>query len=119
MCKPRRRNVNVLQRIYRGRESKLRIQCPESAGYDQAGKKAAFRTAFRRAIKKKSKATLRLPPFEMEGVEDFYTYFVDLMGVSEDLFWYSEWSFLMTIVENRSAVNAWKNYAEEKMMERK
>jgi hypothetical protein len=55
----------------------------------------------------------------MEGVEDFYTYFVDLMGVSEDLFWYSEWSFLMTIVENRSAVNAWKNYAEEKMMERK
>ena len=55
----------------------------------------------------------------MEGVEDFYTYFVDVMKVSEEVFWYSEWEFLISIVENRAAVEDWKSYIEEKLSKRK
>lgn len=41
------------------------------------------------------------------------------MGISEELFWYSEWSFLLTVVENKQAVDEWLGYVEEKMLERK
>ncbi len=62
---------------------------------------------------------MKLPRFEIETVEDMYTYYVIMNGLDEDVFWYSECNVLMTILANKSAYEAWKAYAEEKMMERK
>lgn len=52
-------------------------------------------------------------------MEDLYTYFVEIFHISEELFWYSEWSVLQTILENKLAVDEWKAFVDEKMRERK
>ena len=41
------------------------------------------------------------------------------MGISEELFWYSEWSFLLNVLENKIAVDNWLAHEREKAMERK
>jgi hypothetical protein len=51
-------------------------------------------------------------------VEDMYVYYVIMNGISEDLFWYSEYNSLLTILEDKYAYEAWKAYAEEQMLER-
>ena len=60
-----------------------------------------------------------MPRFDLETVEDLYTYYVQIIGIGEELFWYSEYSTLLTISENKRAYENWKSYAEEKMMERR
>ena len=60
-----------------------------------------------------------MPRFDLETVEDLYTYYVQINGSGEELFWYSEYSTLLTILENKRAYENWKSYAEEKMMERR
>ena len=60
-----------------------------------------------------------MPRFDLETVEDLYTYYVQIHGIGEELFWYSEYSTLLTILENKRAYENWKSYAEEKMMERR
>lgn len=42
----------------------------------------------------------------MEEIEDYYTYFVQLIGISEELFWESEFSFLFTVAENKTAIKS-------------
>lgn len=42
-----------------------------------------------------------------------------MIGISEEIFWYAEWSFLITVVENKTAVENWKSYIEEKESERR
>lgn len=59
-----------------------------------------------------------MPRFDLETVEDLYTYYVQIIGIGEELFWYSEYSTLLTISENKRAYENWKSYAEEKMIER-
>ena len=41
------------------------------------------------------------------------------MGISEELFWNSEWSFLLNILENKIAVDNWMAYEREKAVEGK
>ena len=48
-----------------------------------------------------------------------YTYYVVINGISEELFWYSEYNVLLTILEDKHAYMSWKNYMEEKMIERR
>lgn len=60
-----------------------------------------------------------MPRFELEEIEDLYTYYVQINGIGEELFWHSEYSTLLTILENKHAYEGWKSYAEEKMMERR
>ena len=73
-----------------------------------------FRSAFQRAVRKKGKRGYKIPKFELEEIEDFYTYFVQLMGISEELFWNSEWSFLLNILENKIAVDNWMAYERKR-----
>jgi len=47
-----------------------------------------------------------------------YTYYVIINGISEELFWNSEYNVLLTILEDKHAYMSWKNYTEEKMVER-
>ena len=46
-------------------------------------------------------------------MEDMYVYYVIMNGISEDVFWYSEYNSLLTILEDKYAYEAWKAYAEE------
>lgn len=55
-----------------------------------------------------------MPKFELEDVEDFYTYYVLILGISEDLFWHADYSFLLSVLENRTAFDNWKHYVEER-----
>lgn len=41
------------------------------------------------------------------------------MGINEELFWNSEWSFLLHVLENKIAVDNWMAYEREKTMEGK
>ena len=49
----------------------------------------------------------------MEDVEDYYTYYVIILGVSEDLFWNVDLSFLITVLENKLAYDDYINYVKE------
>ena len=54
----------------------------------------------------------------MEDIEDYYSYYVTIQGISEELFWNCDISFIDKIAENDSAYNEWKNYILEKERER-
>ena len=49
----------------------------------------------------------------MEDIEDYYTYYVVILGVSEDLFWNVDLSFLITVLENKLAYDDYINYVKE------
>lgn len=53
----------------------------------------------------------------LEDVEDYYTYYVQILGMSEEVFWYADLSFVKGIAENKNAYDAWYNYAIEKARE--
>ena len=57
---------------------------------------------------------IRPPKFELEDVEDYYTYYVMILEISEEAFWYCDYSFLLGIVENKVAYDGWLNYQIEK-----
>ena len=53
----------------------------------------------------------------MEDIEDYYTYYVIILGISEDLFWSVDLTFLISILENKLAYDDYINYVKEKEME--
>lgn len=59
-----------------------------------------------------------MPEFELEDVEDYYTYYVQILGMSEEVFWYADLSFVKGIAANKSAYDAWYNYEIEKERKR-
>lgn len=69
-----------------------------------------------RTHKKKSKITM--PEFELEDIEDYYTYYVLILKIPEDIFWYADISFLRGVVENKSAYDGWLAYTLEREREK-
>ncbi len=59
-----------------------------------------------------------MPRFEIEGVEDAYTYYVLLLGIPEGVFWYADPPFVQRVAENKSAYDAWDACEREKEIER-
>lgn len=55
-----------------------------------------------------------MPKFALEDVEDYYTYYVIILGISEDLFWYADYSFVLGVVENKIAYDKWCDYMVER-----
>ena len=53
---------------------------------------------------------IKPPNFELEDVEDYYTYYVLILEIPEDIFWYADYSFLLSVVENKTAYDGWLNY---------
>ena len=51
---------------------------------------------------------------DLEDVEDYYTFYVLILGISENLFWHADISFLKSVSENRSAYDRYITYQEEK-----
>jgi hypothetical protein len=54
----------------------------------------------------------------LEGIEDYYTYYVQILEVHEDIFWFADISFVMGIVANKNAYDGWLDYELEKARER-
>ena len=58
------------------------------------------------------------PKFELEDVEDYYTFYVLILHIPEDVFWFADISFVMSVVENKQAYDGWKNYVEQREFEK-
>lgn len=69
---------------------------------------------FIEANKSKEADKIKMPEFELEDVEDYYTYYVHILGISEEMFWFSDISFVLGVVENITAYDGWYNYVIEK-----
>ena len=50
----------------------------------------------------------------MECIEDYYTYYVQIMEIPEDVFWNAEIPFLDRIVANKAAYDEWLSSVMEK-----
>lgn len=50
----------------------------------------------------------------MERIEDYYTYYVQIMEIPEDVFWNAEIPFLDRIVANKTAYDEWLSSVMEK-----
>lgn len=48
-----------------------------------------------------------MPDFELEEIEDFYTYYVQILKIPESLFWYADVSFIERVVANKAAYDGW------------
>ena len=53
----------------------------------------------------------------MEDVEDYYTYYVIITGMSEDLFWNVDLSFLLGVLGNKLAYDDYIDYIKEVELE--
>lgn len=53
----------------------------------------------------------------MEDIEDYYTYYVIILGVSEDLFWNVDLTFLISVLENKLAYDDYISYVKEAEIE--
>lgn len=53
---------------------------------------------------------ISMPKIELYEIEDFYVYYVYILKISEDLFWYADISFLNKVICNINAYENWKNY---------
>lgn len=62
---------------------------------------------------------IKPPKFELEDLEDRYTFYVMILGVSEDLFWNADVSFVESVVLNKTAYDDWASYVQEREMNRK
>lgn len=61
---------------------------------------------------------IRLPKFQLEDVEDYYTYYVLILEIPEDIFWFADYSFLLGVVSNKTAYDGWMNSEIEKERKR-
>jgi len=85
---------------------------------DQTKKKAGFKEAFR-ARTGRIKNTIRLPKFNLTEIEDFFVYYVMIIGISENLFWNADYHFLQTVVENKQAFENYMTFKRQKEAERR
>jgi hypothetical protein len=42
-----------------------------------------------------------------------------ILGVSEDIFWYADVSFVEAVVKNKAAYDGWEGYVRERELKRK
>lgn len=55
----------------------------------------------------------------MAEIEDFYTYYVLILEIPEDIFWFCDYSFLLGVVANKTAYDSWLNYVLDREREKK
>lgn len=80
--------------------------------------KKGFIEAFRKATKKLS-SDIKIPKFPLEEIEDYYTYYVQIMKIPESVFWNADICFLDRVIENKESYDGWLSYAIKRNGERK
>ena len=78
-----------------------------------------FKKPFIDATKKTKGSKFKIPKFQLEDIEDYYAYYVLCLGISEDLFWNADYSFLLSVVENKCAYENYINYMKIAELERR
>ncbi len=58
---------------------------------------------------------VRLPEFDLEEIEDYFVYYVYILGISEYIFWNADVPFVKHVAENKAAYENWKYYVRERM----
>lgn len=66
---------------------------------------------------KRKRSKSKTPKIVMEDVEDYYTYYVIILGMTEDLFWNVDLSFLLGVLANKLAYDDYINYIKEMELE--
>lgn len=56
---------------------------------------------------------MKLPDVDLMSVSDYYTMYVDIGGVSEDVFWYCDIGFVKEVAANKLAFEKWMNWQRE------
>lgn len=70
---------------------------------------------FRKRTPSGTHGKIRIPDFEIESTADAYVYYVDIMHLSEELFWNAEIYMLDRIVNNKQAYQGWLSGQREKL----
>jgi hypothetical protein len=60
-----------------------------------------------------------MPKIEFESVEDYYTFYVLILGVPEEVFWHFPYKSLMKIADNYTAYKSWEKWIEYERMQKK
>lgn len=60
-----------------------------------------------------------LPKTSIEDIEDLYTSVVIISGVSEELFWHADLSFVLSVTDNKRAFDEWMAAERDLMTERR
>lgn len=47
-------------------------------------------------------------------MEDYYTYYVEMLEISEDIFWYADIAFVRKVAENKAAYEGWLAQVRDK-----
>lgn len=73
-----------------------------------AKKSLAFRDAFgKRARRPKTGNEIKVPKFRLMEPDDYYTYYVMVLGISEPLFFHADFSFVRAVADSKGAYDAW------------
>lgn len=48
-----------------------------------------------------------MPKFELEEIEDYFTYYVQILKIPESLFWNADISFVERVTRNKAAYDGW------------
>ena len=54
----------------------------------------------------------------MDEPEDYYVFYVMILGISEDLFWFADWSFVGCVADNKNAYDAWLGHERKRVIEK-
>ena len=60
------------------------------------------------------RSKVKPPEFAIEDIEDAYTYYVLILKIPEDVFWFADLAFLRGVVDNKAAYDGWFNYTLQK-----
>lgn len=55
-----------------------------------------------------------MPEFALEDIEDYYTYYVLILGIDSTDFWECDLDFLASVVENKGAFDGYILYEQER-----
>ncbi len=76
--------------------------------------------SFRKAFKVENIVKrVKIPKFQFEDVEDYFTYYCLILNISEETFWKVDLSFLLSISENKSRFDAYVNKMKSQVIEEK
>lgn len=54
-----------------------------------------------------------MPKIEFETIEDYYSYFVIILDMSEEMFWNADLSFVKTVYLNKCAYDNFVAYIQQ------
>ena len=74
-------------------------------------KKLNFQKAFK--VLGKDKNAIPLPDLDLNTVSDYYSYYVGIMEVPENVFWHCDIGFVKTVAINKQAFSKWTRHRQE------